>query len=95
MYTNPVILPHAGSDETFCSLRKAAAARARGARRPSGAEEGVCGELAAPESLARRRTRSVRPEGPRVVVAATLAPLGGEPSWGGAASPTSRNEQQT
>ncbi len=33
-------------------------------------------ELAAPESLARRRTRSVRPEGPRVVVAAALAPIG-------------------
>ncbi len=31
-------------------------------------------ELAAPESLARRRTRSVRPEGPRVVVASALAP---------------------
>ncbi len=31
-------------------------------------------ELAAPESLARRRPRSVRPEGPRVVVAAALAP---------------------
>ncbi len=39
-------------------------------------------ELAAPESLAWRRTRSVRPEGPRVVVASALAPLGGEPSWG-------------
>ncbi len=35
-----VFIPHAGSDETFCSLRKVAAARARGARRPSGAEEG-------------------------------------------------------
>ena len=33
-------IPHAGSDETFCSLRKDVAARARGARRPSGAEEG-------------------------------------------------------
>ncbi len=36
---------------------------------------GASGKLAAPESLARRRTRSVRPEGPRVVVAAALAPL--------------------
>ena len=45
--------PHAGSDETFCSLRKVAAARARGARRPSGAEEGVCGEQAEPQTARR------------------------------------------
>ena len=63
------------------------ARRGGGLRRAGGAANGLGGsrrqrELAAPESLARRRTRSVRPEGPRVVVAATLAPLGGEPSWG-------------
>ncbi len=34
-------MPHAASEETFYSLRKVAAARAGGARRPSGAEEGV------------------------------------------------------
>ncbi len=46
-------IPHAGSDEIFCSLRKVAAARARGARRPSGAEEWVCGELAEPQTARR------------------------------------------
>ena len=99
---------HAARDETFRSLRKVAAARAMGARRPSSTEEGACGELAEPQTARRQPaparaggsrqpglevTRSVRPEGPRGVVASalappslhprsTLAPLGGEPTWG-------------
>ena len=57
-------IPHAGSDEPFCGLRKVAAARARGARRPSGAEEGICGELAQPQT-ARREPAPARAGGSR------------------------------
>ncbi len=60
-------IPHAATDGTFLrSLREAAAARARGARRPTGAEEGEgrmsrpdAGEV--PSSPARSITRSTRP----------------------------------
>ncbi len=91
-------IPHAGSDETFCSLRKVAAARARGARRPSGAEEGVCGEQAEPQT-ARREPAPARswrlprawPGGARAACdrrgrVSLLPPPSlrsdGEPSWG-------------
>ncbi len=47
-------IPHAASDQTFCSLRKVVAARARGARRPSGAEEG--GGSASPTSRNEQQT---------------------------------------
>ena len=64
MAARSMIIPHAGSDETFCSLRKVAAARARGARRPSGAEEGVSGKLAEPQT-ARREPAPARAGGSR------------------------------
>ena len=72
-------IPHAGSDETVCSLRKlrllapeapgAHQAPKRGFAASWWSRKRLGGsrrqrELAAPESLARRRTRSVRPEGP-------------------------------
>ncbi len=101
MAARSMIIPHAGSDETFCSLRKVAAARARGARRPSGAEEGVCGKLAEPQTARREpapaRAGGSREPGPEAHAQratggaacrccrrprSTLAPLGGEPSWG-------------
>ncbi len=104
-------IPHAGSEETFCSLRKVAAARARGARRPSGAEAGVGGALAEPQT-ARREPAPARAGGSREPGPEAHAQRAtGWAAWrcclrppsartasrrgGGSASPTSRKEQKT